>query len=135
MKFVVFKISFHLRGSDEKEVLSNDITCEEAVHLQQFEILHLQHLQHDWDSSIWRKKITEQPEAWTPNFYLKSFVMDLVQAGKFDSVQPTSLTTNIIYNIEWKLKTISPCFFASTCCTKFVIPQFEIKRQNFLMPC
>ena len=33
LKFVVFEISFHLRGCDEKEVLSNDITCEEAVHL------------------------------------------------------------------------------------------------------
>ena len=42
LKFVVLRISFHLRGCDEKEVLSNDITCEEAVDLQQ-----------DWDSSIW----------------------------------------------------------------------------------
>ena len=42
LKFVVFEISFHLRGCDEKEVLSNDITCEEAVDLQQ-----------DWDSLIW----------------------------------------------------------------------------------
>ena len=42
LNFEVISISLiHLRGCDEKEVLSNDITCEEAVHLKQFEILHL----------------------------------------------------------------------------------------------
>ena len=32
---LLFLIFFHLRGSDEEEVLSNGIICEEAVHLQQ----------------------------------------------------------------------------------------------------
>ena len=36
------KFLFHLRGSDEKKVLSNGIIGEEAVHLQQRRLNHLQ---------------------------------------------------------------------------------------------
>ena len=101
LKFVVFEISFHLRGCDEKEVLSNDITCEEAVHLKQFEILHLHRCnkigipQFEEEKNHFWVLITEQWAGLKPGtqiFYLKSFVMDSVQAGKavFDLVQLTS---------------------------------------------